>query len=42
MAFTPIPFDFVAGFASEFGAVEVEWRESVHSFTGFVAGITRA
>lgn len=37
MAFTSVPFDFVVGFASEFGAVEVEWRESVHSFTGFVA-----
>lgn len=32
-----VPFDFIAGFASEFGAVEVEWRESCHSFTGFVA-----
>ena len=35
--FTSVPFDFIAGFASEFGAVEVEWRESSHSFTGFVA-----
>lgn len=34
-----VPFDFVAGFASEFGAVECCWRESDRSFTGFVAEV---
>lgn len=35
----PVPFEFVYGLASEFGAVEVFWRESDSSFTGFVAEV---
>lgn len=32
-----VPFEFVCDLAFEFGAVEVYWRESDVSFTGFVA-----
>ena len=32
-----VPFEFVSGLASEFGAVECAWRESERSFTGYVA-----
>ncbi|MEA5464520.1 hypothetical protein [Leptothoe sp. PORK10 BA2] len=32
-----VPFEFVSGLASEFGAVECCWRESERSFTGYVA-----
>ncbi len=35
----PVPFEFVAGLAAEFGAVECCWRESERSFTGFVAEV---
>jgi hypothetical protein len=34
-----VPFEFVAGLAAEFGAVECCWRESDRSFTGFVAEV---
>lgn len=34
-----VRFDFVASLAAEFGAVECCWRESDHSFTGFVAEV---
>lgn len=34
-----VPFEFVRGLACEFGAVEVYWRESDASFTGFVAEV---
>lgn len=34
-----VPFDFVAGLAAEFSAVECCWRESDRSFTGFVAEV---
>lgn len=34
-----VPFEFVQGFAAEFGAVECYWRESDRSFTGFVAEV---
>lgn len=34
-----VPFEFVAGLAAEFGAVECFWRESAVSFTGFVAEV---
>jgi hypothetical protein len=34
-----VPFEFVQGFAAEFGAVECCWRESERSFTGFVAEV---
>ncbi|MBN8564754.1 MAG: hypothetical protein J0L70_29920 [Leptolyngbya sp. UWPOB_LEPTO1] len=34
-----VPFEFVAGLAEEFGAVECFWRESDRSFTGFVAEV---
>lgn len=34
-----VPFEFVCGLACEFGAVEVFWRESDVSFTGFVAEV---
>ena len=32
-----VPFEFVSGLASEFGAVEFCWHESERSFTGYVA-----
>lgn len=32
-----VPFEFVSSLAFESGAVEVYWRESEVSFTGFVA-----
>ena len=32
-----VPFEFVSGLATEFGAVECCWRESERSFTGYVA-----
>ncbi|MGD1857035.1 MAG: hypothetical protein ACFB2W_22610 [Leptolyngbyaceae cyanobacterium] len=32
-----VPYEFVSGLASEFGAVECCWRESERSFTGYVA-----
>jgi hypothetical protein len=32
-----VPFELVCGLAFEFGAVEVFWRESDVSYTGFVA-----
>ncbi|GAB4379719.1 MAG: hypothetical protein Kow00121_34420 [Elainellaceae cyanobacterium] len=34
-----VPYEFVCGLASEFGAVDVFWRESDRSFTGFVAEV---
>lgn len=34
-----VPFEFVQGFAAEFGAVECYWRESDRSFTGFVTEV---
>jgi hypothetical protein len=34
-----VPFDYVATIAAEFGAVQVSWRESERSFTGFVAEV---
>jgi hypothetical protein len=34
-----VPFEFVAGVAAQFGAVECFWRESDNSFTGFVAEV---
>ncbi|WP_017296554.1 hypothetical protein [Nodosilinea nodulosa] len=34
-----VPFEFVQGFAAEFGAVECCWRESDRLFTGFVAEV---
>ena len=34
-----VPFEFVASIAEKFGAVEVTWRESERSFTGFVAEV---
>jgi hypothetical protein len=34
-----VPFEFVASLAEEFGAVQVTWRESERSFTGFVAEV---
>ena len=34
-----VPYGFVVGLAREFGAVEVFWRESDVSFTGFVAEV---
>ena len=34
-----VPYEFVAGLAGEFGAVECCWRESDRSFTGFVAEV---
>ncbi|MBD2458393.1 hypothetical protein H6G80_30545 [Nostoc sp. FACHB-87] len=34
-----VPFEFVAGLAAEFGAVDCFWRESDSSFTGFVAEV---
>ena len=34
-----VPYGFVADLAREFGAVEVDWRESDVSFTGFVAEV---
>jgi hypothetical protein len=34
-----VPFDYVAGLATEFGAVECWWRESDRSFSGFVAEV---
>ena len=35
----PVSYEFVAGLAAEFGAVECSWRESDRSFTGFVAEV---
>jgi hypothetical protein len=35
----PVAYEFVQGFAAEFGAVECYWRESDRSFTGFVAEV---
>ena len=35
----PVSYEFVAGLATEFGAVECSWRESDRSFTGFVAEV---
>ena len=32
-----VPFEFVSGLASEFGAVQCCWRESERSFTSYVA-----
>ncbi len=34
-----VPYQFVAILAEEYGAVECCWRESEHSFTGFVAEV---
>jgi hypothetical protein len=34
-----VPYEFVCELAREFGAVEVCWRESERSFTGFVAEV---
>lgn len=34
-----VPFEFVSGLAFEFGAVDVFWRESDVSFSGFVAEV---
>jgi hypothetical protein len=35
----PVAYEFIQGFAAEFGAVECYWRESDQSFTGFVAEV---
>lgn len=35
----PVPFDFVASLAADFGAVSCSWRESDRSFSGFVAEV---
>lgn len=34
-----VPFTFVESLATDFGAVHCCWKESDHSFTGFVAEV---
>jgi hypothetical protein len=35
----PVPYEFVAALAAEYGAIECCWRESDRAFTGFVAEV---
>jgi hypothetical protein len=35
----PVPYEYVAALAEEYGAVQCCWRESDRAFTGFVAEI---